>query len=115
MNNRVKMKGRLANYFNAPVRLGFFLILVNLLIYITDLTAGIILSCFVAVYYAIVLSMYMNNRAMLMNELVSFATEYGQIQRKLLRDLALPYAILDDAGRVIWTNAAFERTVHREK
>ncbi len=115
MNNRVKMKGRLANYFNAPVRLGFFLILVNLLIYITDLTAGIILSCFVAVYYAIVLSMYMNNRAMLMNELVSFATEYGQIQRKLLRDLALPYAILDDAGRVIWTNAAFERIVHREK
>ncbi len=115
MNNRVKMKGRLANYFNAPVRLGFFLILVNLLIYITDLTAGIILSCFVVVYYAIVLSMYMNNRSMLMNELVSFATEYGQIQRKLLRDLALPYAILDDAGRVIWTNAAFERIVHREK
>ncbi len=109
------MKGRLANYFNAPVRLGFFLILVNLLIYITDLTAGIILSCFVVVYYAIVLSMYMNNRSMLMNELVSFATEYGQIQRKLLRDLALPYAILDDAGRVIWTNAAFERIVHREK
>ncbi len=115
MNNRVKMKGRLANYFNAPVRLGFFLILVNLLIYITDLTAGIILSCFVVVYYAIVLSMYMNNRSMLMNELVSFATEYGQIQRKLLRDLALPYAILDDAGRVIWTNAAFERISHREK
>lgn len=109
------MKGRLANYFNAPVRLGFFLILVNLLIYITDLTAGIILSCFVVVYYAIVLSMYMNNRSMLMNELVSFATEYGQIQRKLLRDLALPYAILDDAGRVIWTNAAFERISHREK
>ena len=115
MNNRVKMKGRLANYFNAPVRLGFFLILVNLLIYITDLTAGIILSCFVVVYYAIVLSMYMNNRSMLMNELVSFATEYGQIQRKLLRDLALPYAILDDAGRVIWTNAAFEWISHREK
>ena len=115
MNNRVKMKGRLANYFNAPVRLGFFLILVNLLIYITDLTAGIILSCFVVVYYAIVLSMYMNNRSMLMNELVSFATEYGQIQRKLLRDLALPYAILDDAGRVIGTNAAFERISHREK
>ncbi|MDO4283693.1 MAG: DHH family phosphoesterase [Eubacteriales bacterium] len=115
MNNRVKLKGRLANYFNAPLRLGFFLILVNILIYITSVMAGVILTCFVVVYFAIVLSMQFNNRSMLMNELVSFATEYGQIQRKLLRDFDLPYAILDDSGRIIWTNAAFEHVVHRER
>lgn len=50
-----------------------------------------------------------------MNELISFATEYGQIQRKLLRDLDLPYALLDDSGKVIWTNIAFENVVHQPK
>ena len=50
-----------------------------------------------------------------MNELISFATEYGQIQRKLLRELDLPYALLDDNGKVIWTNAAFENIVHQPK
>lgn len=50
-----------------------------------------------------------------MNELISFATEYGQIQRKLLRDMDLPYALLDDAGKVIWTNIAFETVVHQPK
>ncbi len=50
-----------------------------------------------------------------MNELISFATEYGQIQRKLLRELDLPYALLDDNGKVLWTNAAFENIVHQPK
>lgn len=50
-----------------------------------------------------------------MNELISFATQYGQIQRRLLRDLDLPHALLDEDGKIIWTNIAFERAVHKEK
>ncbi|MDE7019018.1 MAG: DHH family phosphoesterase, partial [Lachnospiraceae bacterium] len=48
-------------------------------------------------------------------ELVSFATQYGQIQRRLLRDLDLPHALLDENGKIIWTNIAFERAVDKEK
>ena len=50
-----------------------------------------------------------------MNELISFATEYGQIQRKLLREMDLPYALLDNSGKVIWTNIAFENVTHQPK
>ena len=50
-----------------------------------------------------------------MNELISFATQYGQIQKRLLRDLDLPHALLDDSGKVVWTNLAFEKAVHQEK
>ena len=49
-----------------------------------------------------------------MNELISFATQYGQIQKRLLRDLELPHALLDDTGKVIWTNLAFEKVVNKE-
>ena len=31
------------------------------------------------------------------------------------RDLELPYALLDDSGKVIWTNIAFENVVHQPK
>ena len=34
---------------------------------------------------------------------------------RLLRELDLPYALLDDGGKVIWTNAAFENIVHQPK
>ena len=50
-----------------------------------------------------------------MNELVSFATQYGQIQKRLLRELELPHALLDDTGKVIWTNVAFENIIHQPK
>lgn len=115
MKNSVKLKGRLKSYLQASLYLGFLLIAVDILVYLIDYRAGLVLSGFIIFYFAIILAMMFYNKPVIMNELVSFATQYGQIQRRLLRDLELPHALLDDAGKVIWTNIAFERLVHQEK
>ena len=114
MSNHIKMKGGMGSYFSMPIRLGFFLILVDLLIYFISWPSGLVLSLFLAVYFAIVIYQHVNNRTLVMNELVSFATEYGQVQKKLLKNLALPYAVLDESGRIIWMNYEFERVINRE-
>ena len=115
MKNSVKLKGRLKSYLQSSLYLGFLLIAVDILIYMLDYRSGLILSVFIIFYIAIILSMMFYNKPIIMNELVSFATQYGQIQRRLLRDLDLPHALLDDSGKVIWTNIAFEKLVHQEK
>ncbi len=115
MKNSVKLKGRLKSYLQSSLYLGFLLIVVDVLIYMIDYRAGLILSGFIIFYIAIILSMMFYNKPIIMNELVSFATQYGQIQRRLLRDLELPHALLDDGGRIIWTNIAFEKMVHQDK
>ena len=115
MKNSVKLKGRLKSYLQSSLYLGFLLIAVDVLIYMIDYRAGLVLSGFIIFYIAIILSMMFYNKPIIMNELVSFATQYGQIQRRLLRDLELPHALLDDSGKIIWTNIAFERMVHQEK
>ena len=115
MKNSVKLKGRLKSYLQSSLYLGLLLIAVDILIYIIDYRAGLVLSGFIIFYFAITLAMLFYNKPVIMNELVSFATQYGQIQRRLLRDLELPHALLDDAGKVIWTNIAFERMVHQER
>lgn len=115
MKNNIKLKGRLKKYLQTSVYLGILLIVVNLWIYLIDYRAGLILTCFCIFYFAIVLSLLLYNKPVIMNELISFATQYGQIQRKLLRDLDLPHALLDEEGKIIWTNTAFERTVHKER
>ena len=115
MKNSVKLKGRLKSYLQSSLYLGLLLIVVNVLIYMIDYRAGMVLSGFIIFYIAIILAMMFYNKPIIMNELVSFATQYGQIQRRLLRDLELPHALLDDAGKIIWTNIAFERMVHQEK
>lgn len=115
MKNSVKLKGRLKSYLQSSLYLGFLLIFVDVLIYMLDIRAGLLLSGFIIFYIAIVLSMMFYNKPVILNELVSFATQYGQIQRRLLRDLELPHALLDDGGKVIWTNIAFEKLVHQDK
>ena len=111
----LKLKGRLKSYTQMAFHLGMLLVAVNLLIYITDVTAGLILTCFTLFYFAVTVSMMLYNKPVIMNELVSFATQYGQLQKVILRELELPYAMLDENGRIIWTNACFERVVHKEK
>ncbi len=115
MKNRIKLKGRIKTYLQFSLYMGILLIAVNLCIYFLNLQAALLLTCFTVFYFAIVLALMFYNKPVIMNELISFATQYGQIQRRLLRDLALPYALLDDTGKVIWTNKEFERVIHKEK
>lgn len=115
MKNSIKLKGMLKKYLQTSVYLGILLVLVNLGIYVIDYRAGLILTCFAIFYFAIVLSLLLYNKPIIMNELISFATQYGQIQRRLLRDLDLPHALLDEDGKIIWTNIAFEKALHKEK
>ena len=115
MKNTVKLKGRLKSYLQSSLYLGFLLIAVDVLIYLIDYRAGLVLTCFILFYLAIVLALMFYNKPIIINELISFATQYGQIQRRLLRDLDLPHALLDESGKIIWTNIAFERAVDKDK
>ena len=115
MKNTVKLKGRMKAYLQSSLYLGFLLAVVDILVYMLDYRAGLVLTAFLIFYFAIVLSMMLYNKPIIMNELISFATQYGQIQRRLLRDLELPHALLDDTGKIIWTNIAFEHITHQEK
>ena len=115
MKKRIKLKGRIKTYIQFSLYLGVLLAAVNGAIFMIDIRAGGALAMFTVFYFGVVLYLYFHNRRILINELVSFATEYGQIQRKLLREMDLPYALLDDGGKVIWTNIAFEGVVHQSK
>lgn len=115
MKNRIKLKGRIKTYLQFSLYLGFLLIAVNICTYFLYVQAALLLTCFTVFYFAIILALMFYNKPVIMNELVSFATQYGQIQRRLLRDLELPHALLDDMGKVIWTNREFERITHKEK
>ena len=115
MKNRIKLKGRIKTYIQFSIYLGVLLCVVDIAMFMINLRAGALLAGYTLVYFGITLSLYFYNKPIIMNELVSFATEYGQIQRKLLRDMDLPYALLDDNGKVIWTNTAFESVIHQPK
>ncbi len=115
MNKNLKFKGRLRLYFRLPVWFGILWAVMDAAIYTIDVKAGMIMSGFTLVYLVSFLVLEHFNRSVVMNELVSFATQYGQIQKKLLWDLELPNALLDESGKLIWANKAFLQTIGKEK
>ena len=113
MKQKVKLKGHLKAYLQTTLILGILLIFVNVGVYFLDIMAGICVSGFLLVYLVAMLTLLYRNRPVIMNEFINFATQYGQIQRTLLWDLELPHVLMDDDGRIIWMNAAFERVIHK--
>ncbi|MGN0413044.1 MAG: DHH family phosphoesterase [Lachnospiraceae bacterium] len=115
MKNNVKLKGRIKFNFMASIYMGCLLLLIDIGIYTLDVRAGLVISVFLACYFLTFGLIYLYAKPIIMNEMISFATQYGQIQRRLLRDLELPHALLDDQGKIIWTNKEFEKLTHKEK
>lgn len=115
MKKGIKLRGRLRNLIHTSVYMGVLLLFVDIALFIMDIRAGMLVAAFLLLYFCIVGVMIFHTRPILMNELISFATQYGQIQKRLLRELELPYALLDEAGKIVWTNLAFEKVVHKEK
>ncbi len=115
MSNNVKLKGVLGAAIYLYFGLGIALIMLDIFLFVIDVRAGILVLFFAVLYFVLMIAYHMYTRANMVQELISFATQYGQIQRRLLRDLELPHALLDENGKIIWTNCAFEEVVGQKK
>lgn len=114
MGTKLKVKGALKIYLCWPILLSLLLIIMNICIYIIDRRAGVAALGFVLLYIIIVTFLYFFNRPGLMGELVRYAADYGQVQKQLLKEMALPYAILDYEGRLLWGNNEFLDMIENE-
>lgn len=107
---KIKFKGQINAYVKWPIWLSVLLILFNIGMFFVNVKAGLIMIALVVVYVVVALILYYKNKGLIVNDLINFATHYGQVQKQLLRELEVPYALLDESGKIIWTNELFEFT-----
>ena len=111
----IKLKGKLRRYLNWPLYLTIVLILMDVAIYAQDIQMGAEFSGFIVLYVIIVLISNRRSRPLLINELVNFATQYGTVQKQLLNDFEIPYALLDYNSRFLWMNEKFTEITGKDK
>lgn len=107
MKRNIKVKGALKAYLLWPIMLSLLLACMNISIYFIDRQAAFVVFIFLVLYVLIALSLYFFKRPSVMGDLIRFAADYGQVQKQLLKEMALPYAILDYEGRLLWGNNEF--------
>ena len=115
MNTKKKITGQLGLYLQWPLLLSVMIILMNGAIAVIDATAGLAMLGFTIFYLVISAFLYTYRRKGIMAGLVEFSADYAWIQRKLLMDLHIPYAITDENGRILWMNTQFARVIKGEK
>lgn len=111
----IKLKGKLRRYLNWPLYLTIVLILMDVAMCAQDIQMGAEFSGFIVLYVIIVLISNRRNRPLLINELVNFATQYGTVQKQLLNDFEIPYALLDYNSRFLWMNEKFTEITGKDK
>ena len=108
-NGKVKFHGALRHYLNAPLYLGILPVASAGVLFFIDKNAGYFMSGVACIYLIAVIVGMALVKPGLGREMVNFATQYGTVQKKLLREFKIPYALLDVRGRILWSNEAFQK------
>lgn len=114
-SNKIKLKGKLRTYFYLPLILTIFLVMINITIYAEDVRYGVMFSGFVVLYFLVMLIAAKRNKPLLMNEMVNFATQYGSVQKQLLNEFEIPYALVDFNAKILWVNEQFTEVTGKSK
>lgn len=111
----MRLKGQLRMYMQWPLIMTVLLLAMNIWMYMVDRKAGAMMSVFVVIYLVIAGILYFYNRSLILADLIQFSTQYKGIQNTLLKELAIPYAILLEDGRILWKNGSFNDMIEGQK
>ena len=111
----IKFTGKMNIYMQWPLWMTILLVLGTVGMFTISLRAGVFMLGLTVLYALIAWLLCSGSQKDILGELVTFATHYGQIQKKLLKTFHIPYALMDENGRLIWMNEAFMEVTGKTK
>lgn len=115
MNKNFKLRGHLKHLTRWPLYLTVLLIALNVLVYMIDCKAGLVVTLGTLIYAACAVWILLYHRPQMFNDLIAFASQYEVLEKRVLEDLALPYAVMDMEGRMIWSNKEFSELTGKDQ
>lgn len=91
------------------------MLLVSLVLLWVDVLSGCILLIFSVAFGVCLYVWYSWYGGSAVKQMVAFGSSYAQLQKQLLYELDIPYAMIDEQGSILWLNKAFKVLTDREK
>lgn len=114
MKTKVRVKGALRIYMMSLLYVSILLLLIAVCTVTKNLQVGLLVGGVAVLCFILFILTRLKSGRIVFDELVNFATAYGQIQKKLLYELELPYVLLDDTGRIMWNNKTFFQILNKK-
>lgn len=115
MEEKVKSKNKPRGYPGSQVYITALLLLCNIPVYFADRIAGALCTGLIVVYIVCAFTFAIRRKPMKAREKISFASQYATVQKSLLDDFEVPYALLDTNAKVIWMNKRFAKVVGKDQ
>ena len=112
---KLKINGVLRLYIIWPLLLIPVAAFITVLHFSIDLRSGFVALAFTLLYTAFAIIFFVLWRPKFLSGMVHFAASYNKLQRRLSKELLVPYAVLDVEGRIVWSNDAFAEIVGVDK
>ena len=114
MSGKLKLKGHLKHLARWPLYLSVLLIVLNILVYVINIKAGVVVTMGNVLYLVAAIALLFYHRPLMFNDLIAFASQYEFLEKRVLEELALPYAVMDMQGRMIWSNRMFAQLTGKD-
>lgn len=115
MKDKINIKGTMRSYLRWPLLLGILLVVMDLQVLYLNRKMGFLMSIYVLLYIALSLAIYFGYRRSLQQSMVQYAMDFGRLQKQILKDLIVPFAIIDEEGHVLWGNDEFYEITMNKK
>lgn len=115
MGRKSKQKEQHREVFWLPLFFTIALVFINVGLYFFDIRAGLFFSLCLCIYSGVLYWVYNRQQQKTNSWLNDLVAESGQIQRKLLKELDVPYALVDVFGDIVWMNEGFQKVIQKEE
>lgn len=115
MNEMRDVEGLYNRYRQVPLYLIGLFCLMTVFMYFVGIGAGVIATIFTAIYGAITVAVFLRMNTLSRDRYVEFAMEHGKMQKELIKEFPVPYALLDEDGKVVWVNDEFSGITETSK
>ena len=115
MNDNRHTDTRHEIYLQMPLYVIALFVLCDIWMLTVSVVAGIVGIIFTAVYSVVVIVLYISSRVSSEAAYANRAMENGRVQKDLIREFPIPYAILDKTGRLAWVNDEFAHITNTSK
>ena len=102
--SQLKYSGKIMRHWYWSVLMSLFLIILTAAVLYVDTTAGCMVGFFSIILYLTITLMWLYYRPKVLQELIDFAYSYGSVEQQMMRELAIPFGIVQTDGKILWMN-----------
>ena len=97
-----------------PFIMMIFLLLIDVIAFTMNAKVGILLAIALVPCTAIIGVNYFNLKNEIFQEVMDFSADYDVIQKNIIKEFPVPYALTDPTGYIFWSNPSFQKIAGKE-